>query len=164
MKFILEDVFPRLPLRVLEHIDLIVAGDLTDGSYCREVRALASNFPQVHMLGYVNNLVPLFGQADLQLVGGITATGLRTRIIESFVRGLPVLSTAAAAEGVLGIADSENILLANNAQTFAVTLISLLENPQHLAQIARNARKTYEQYHSRHITNARLRELLRDFL
>ena len=103
-------------------------------------------------------------QADLQVVGGVKASGLRTRIIESMVYGVPVFSTAEMAEGLSGLADGENILLAADAQDYADRLTNLVTSPPDFDQLARSARKTYDENNGRQIAMEVLKNALQEFL
>jgi hypothetical protein len=101
LKFLLGEVFPRLPKTVLNNLELLVVGKIKDTPCSREIREMSRQYPQVRFLGYVDDVHPFYAKSDLQVVGATRATGLRTRIIESFVYGLPVLSTWASAPGVV---------------------------------------------------------------
>lgn len=164
LKYLLVEVFPKLPQSILDRIELWVAGEITSGAYCQEILFLASTYPQVHLFGYIDDLKELYSQADLQVVGSDIASGLRTRIIESFVRGLPVLSTQSAAEGVRNLIDGENILLAKSADCFARHLVSIIETPSLLENLAGQGRKLYDQEYSRDVAAECLKQLLSTFV
>ncbi len=160
LRFLLAEVFPRLSPDTLARLELWVAGKAGDTEYTRQIRALAAPYPQVRFLGFVADLRSLYAQADVQVVGSDSATGLRTRIIESFVYGVPVLSTAEAAAGVLGLAHAENIFLAADPAAFARQLEDLAAHPQKLPAVALAARQTYDQHYSRARSAAVLNQLL----
>ena len=149
LEFLLTEVFPRLRKEVLERISLRVAGEiLADNSRCQSIVDLCSRYPQVQLLGKVPDLMAFYSSSDLQVAASTEATGLRTRVIESFALGLPVLSTTAACRGVAGIRPGENILLADTPEAWVQALESILESPDQLSRLARNARKTYDTIHS----------------
>ena len=160
MRFILEEVFPKIPPHVMERVELWVAGDNAEGPYSRQIFQLAPRWPQVRFLGFVNDIEPLLAQVDLQVVGSQFASGLRTRIIESFARGVPVLSTDVAAQGVVGMQRGENILLAADARQFAEEIINLFANPERLESLSRNAMAAYRQHYARDVEAGVLKELL----
>jgi glycosyltransferase involved in cell wall biosynthesis len=164
LKFILEEVMPHIPDAIRSKLELIVAGKNQDTEYSRIIRKLAGPYPQVKFIGYVDDLLPLYGDSDVQLVGSSTATGLRTRIIESFVRGVPVLSTSAAAEGIVGLRDGHNIFLADSSELFAGRLISLQKDPSLLPILSENGRALYQTNYSRKVTAERLCTLLEQYL
>ena len=66
-----------------------------------------------------------FDNSDIQLIGLKFPNGLRNRIIESFARGLPVLSTNEGADGLYGLRKDDNMLIAYDALDFASKVTSL---------------------------------------
>jgi glycosyltransferase involved in cell wall biosynthesis len=164
LRFILEQVFPLFPALQLEKLELQVVGKVGQSEFSRKIRSLAEPYPQVKFLGYADDIRQAYAETDLQVVGGTRATGLRTRIIESFVYGLPVLSTIEAARGVAKLCDGENILLADNAPQFAAALDDVLSDPGRLSVIAENARRVYDQHYSRRVAAAKLASYLEKYL
>ena len=164
LRFIIGQVFPLLPENVLSQIELFVAGKYNQSDYSAIILDLAHKYPQVKFLGFVEDIDQLYGEVDLQVVGGERATGLRTRIIESFVYGVPVISTTASAEGIVNLVDEENILLAGNAQEFAEKLIGVVAAPACLPLIADNGRVLYDSYYSRSVASEKLGQFLEKHL
>lgn len=162
LHFLLGHVFPLLSPDSLQNIELLVAGRLGDSDFTRQIRQLAAPYPQVKFLGFVDDLKSLYAETDLQVVGGTRATGLRTRIIESFVYGLPALSTVESARGVAYLRDDGNILLAQDAPGFAAALQSV--TPAKLEALAQSARQTYAVHYSRSVAAGKLAELLQKYL
>ena len=112
------------------------------------IRDLCARYPQVSLLVRVPNLGDLYSSCDAQIVASTEATGLRTRIVESFAFGVPVISSTTAAKGVTGIVGGENIFLADSIETWVQTFESLLQNPGLLQSVSQNARRTYDEIHS----------------
>lgn len=160
LRFILEHVFPLIPDHDLECLELWVVGKIGETQYSQRIQALAQRYPQVKLFGFVDHLKQVYAEVDVQLVGGLRATGLRTRIIESMVYQIPVLSTTEMAKGLHGLVKGENILLAENAQDFARQITKMLTNPQQLPKIALAADQTYTQLYSRQVAS----EILQQFL
>lgn len=164
LKFILGEVFPRLPADCLEKIELLVAGRMQDTEYSRVIRRLAQPYPQVKFLGYVDEIESLYAGADVHLVGNPVATGLRTRIIESFVCGIPVVSTPEAAEGIVGLEPGNNIILERSPEAFARQIIRLLQEPAILPGLAQQGRALYDRYYARAVAAHILRRLLEQYI
>jgi hypothetical protein len=164
LKFILGEVFPLIPEPQRASLELLVIGQVHETGYSRTIRELAAPYPQVKFLGYVDDLMPHYASADVHLVGASLTTGLRTRIIESFVRGVPVLSTSRAAEGIAGLSNGTNILLADSAPAFAQRLIALQRDPSSLGALAAGARNLYDTTHSRPVAARRLKHCLETYI
>jgi hypothetical protein len=161
LEFLLGEVFPRVPGAVLNRIRLTVAGVCDMGSpRSRKILGLIQRYPQVSFVGYVEDLKTAYRDADLQVVVSTDACGLRTRIIESFAFGLPVLATTVASSGIDGLEADVNVIVADDAQRIADVLGALLAAPERLALLAAKGRETYETRHGRGAVAARLAELL----
>jgi glycosyltransferase involved in cell wall biosynthesis len=160
LQFLLRDVLPRLDRAVLERIQLHVVGEVAGDARGAAILELARPFPQVRFEGFQEDLRSWYASSDLQLVGCTEATGLRTRIVESFAYGLPVLSTSVGAAGVAGLRPDHNILLADDPGEFAAIIGRLLATPDRLATLADAGRSTYAQTYSRSVVASTLRELL----
>jgi glycosyltransferase involved in cell wall biosynthesis len=164
LDFLLGEVLPCLPEESRKRIELLVAGRIRDNEYTEKIRGTAAPYSQVEFLGYVENLIPYYASADLQVVGSTVSTGLRTRIIESFVYGLPVLSAQTSALGVVGCRPGENILLADDAASFAALIEDVVQSPACLEELAQEARKTYQRHYSRGVASEKLARLLKQYI
>ncbi len=164
LKFLLEEVFPLMPRKVTAKLKMNVVGKIGDSEYSRQIQKLSSQYSQVRLLGYQEDVHPFYQTSDLQLVGSNVATGLRTRIIESFAYGLPVLSTYESAKGVVGLKQNENIFLADSALAFANKLIDITTHPESLPAVAEGGRRLYETYYSRSVAAGKLGKFLTEYL
>lgn len=156
LQFVLEKVFPLLGKSVLTDIELIVVGEIRETERAKAVLSLGHQYPQVHFTGFQKDIRRFYGEVDLQLVGSSEATGLRTRIVESFAYGVPVLSTTVGATGVEGLMADENIILADEPGRFAQSIKQLLREPSRLAELARAGKQTYEAIYSRSAVASKL--------
>lgn len=164
LELLLSEVFPRLRKFMAERISLQVIGEISaDHQRCKRIAELCSAYPQVSLLGKVADLRPFYSSSDLQVVGSTDATGLRTRIVESFAYGLPVLSTSKGAHGTAGMRAGENILLADSPEAWVEALEGVLRESGQLAVLARNARSTYDAQHSAPIVAASLAASLQKY-
>lgn len=162
LEFIFQEVFPRLKPEVLQRLRLRIVGT-SDGSDNRTRRIREMGEPYRNILewsGFLPDLEPSYEWADLQIVASTDVSGLRTRIVESLARGLPVLSTPRAARGLGGLSDGENILLTETPETCAAALERLVNDPGPLAALAQGGRELYLRQHSQKAVSARLKQLL----
>lgn len=162
LEFLLLQVFPLLSEKERALLRLMVAGGYNAGEpRAAYILGLAKRYPEtIELLGFVPDLDPLYRDCQLQVVTATEASGLRTRIVESFARGLPVLSILPAAKGVAGLNPGVNILLGDDAAGVAALLRKVLASPAMLPAIAAQARETYMAKHSRAVVTATLERLL----
>ncbi|MBN9059534.1 glycosyltransferase family 4 protein [Kaistia sp. MMO-174] len=110
-------ILPRLRRRLPE-ARLTLAGRHP----ARRVRRLAA--AGVRIVADPDELAPLLASAHIAVVPLTSGGGTRFKIVEAMAWGLPVVATRLAAEG-LGLADGEDLLLAESDRVFADTIESL---------------------------------------
>ena len=93
-----------------------------------EVQALAAD-PRIEVTGYVADPLPYLQAADAFVVPLHSGGGMRVKILDAWLQGLPIVSTPIGAEGIR-LRDGENILLAGDAPGFAAATLQLLADPE----------------------------------
>ena len=164
LEFLFERVWPNLPPEVRERISLDVVGTInSENGRAQKILNLANRFTNVAFHGYVPDVAPYYRNSDLQVVASTDATGLRTRTIESFAYGLPVLSTAVGARGIAGVKPGEHFLMANDADEFVKQLSGLLNSPESLNNLSMRAKDFYRQNQSRCVVASTLAGYLKKY-
>jgi glycosyltransferase involved in cell wall biosynthesis len=105
-----------------------------------EVRAYAS-LDGVTVTGGVPDVRPYYRRAWLQMVPLRIGGGTRLKIVESLAIGTPVVSTTIGAQG-LDLIHGENILLADDAESFAGEIARALADRNLLDRISTNGIET----------------------
>ncbi|MGI9600839.1 MAG: glycosyltransferase [Acidimicrobiales bacterium] len=72
----------------------------------------------VEILGFVDDLTPVWERASAMVAPIRSGTGTRLKIIESFARGVPVVSTSLGCDG-LAVAHDRELLVADDPSRFA---------------------------------------------
>ena len=103
-----------------------------------EVMALQA-LPGVEIAGRVPDMRPHLRDAHLLAVPLDAGGGTRLKILEAFAAGLPVVSTAIGAEGLLAVPD-EHLCIAER-DVFGRAVTSLLQFPDRAARLATRARR-----------------------
>lgn len=161
LQFLLGKVFPLLDPDTIARLKLEVIGAFEPGEpRANAIIEMARPYPMVHFSGFVEDVRTAYHRNDLQVVASTQATGRRTRIIESWAFGMPVLSTHVGVGGVTHLAPGQNILIADDPSDFARMLKELMHNHERLDEIAKAARATYELAFGRQAVANTLRELL----
>ena len=160
LKFILKVLFNKLPSNILDNIQLTVVGNNPDASYSNKIKKCAISYKQVNFEGFKKNIEPYFKSNDLQIVATQYASGIRTKIIESFAHGLPIISSEIGARGLYGLKNKKNILLFKNENHFAEIFNDILHNSIDLDLISANARQLYDKEYSKQIHKSKLKEFL----
>jgi len=161
LQFLLGRVFPLLDPDTIARLRLEVVGKWeANEPRAQMIIEMARPYPNVHFSGFVEDIRTAYRRNDLQVVASTQATGRRTRVIESWAFGMPVLSTQVGVGGVTHLAPGRNILIADDPADFARILTELLHNQNRLDDVAKAARSTYELAFGRQTVANSLRELL----
>lgn len=107
------------------------------------VKACAAR-PGVTVTGSVPDVRPYYRQAWIQMVPLRIGGGTRLKIVESLAIGTPVVSTTIGAQG-LDLVHNQNILLADDADSFAATLARALTDPALRHSLAADGMRTAHQ-------------------
>lgn len=85
--------------------------------------------PGVEVLGFVEDLAPLFKSHRLFVAPLRYGAGMKGKVGQSLIHGLPVVSTPVGAEG-MGLIDGVHLLTAGDAQSFTAQVIRLLRDDE----------------------------------
>jgi glycosyltransferase involved in cell wall biosynthesis len=91
-----------------------------------EVQALGSD-PRIIITGYVAELEPYLAEGDAFVVPLHAGGGMRVKILDAWLWGLPIISTPIGAEGI-ELREGENIVLAEDAPSFADAVTRVLND------------------------------------
>lgn len=94
---------------------------------------------QVVVTGYVEEILPYFGGADVYIVPLRIGGGTRLKVLEAMAAGLPLVSTRLGAEGI-PLVHGEHARLADAPEEFAQAVLSLLRDRPRAAALGRSAR------------------------
>lgn len=118
------------------NVRLRIAGNAPDD----DVRALA-DLPGVEVLGYVEELRPLYDRSRVTIAPLRYGAGMKGKVGQSMVLGVPVVTTSIGAEG-LGARDGHDMLITQDAKDFAEATLRLLQDDALWLHLQRNARNT----------------------
>jgi glycosyltransferase involved in cell wall biosynthesis len=94
----------------------------------------------VECTGFVDDLRPLLCGARLAVAPIFTGGGTRLKILEAMAAGTPVVATRKGAEGIEA-SPGEELLLADDAATFAAHVVALLGDAALRARLSHAARR-----------------------
>jgi glycosyltransferase involved in cell wall biosynthesis len=97
----------------------------------------------VHMLGEVSDAVQFVSDKAICVVPLLSGSGIRLKILEAMSAGKLVVSTSIGAQGI-HYRDQENILIADDAQFMAETILAMVANPVKMERIASSGRELIE--------------------
>lgn len=109
------------------------------------IQALAQN-SKVNITGTVPDLRPYLQQATLAVAPITYGAGIQNKILEAMACGTPVVTTQKAVTG-LRVTPDQDIVVAQDADSFASAILRLLKNPSLQQSIGQAGRQYVEKYH-----------------
>ena len=97
----------------------------------------------IEVAGYVPDLNQILAETAVLIVPLHAGGGMRVKILDTWSRGLPIVSTSIGAEGI-DICDQENILIADTIEAFAHSVQRVLGEPELNQALRENGRRWVE--------------------
>jgi glycosyltransferase involved in cell wall biosynthesis len=94
----------------------------------------------LELRGFVNDVHAPLRDYAVFVCPILSGSGVRVKLLEAFAAGIPVVSTRIGAEG-LAMEDGQICRLADDPKEFAAAIISLFDDPDAAAEMARRARE-----------------------
>lgn len=143
ISWFVKQIWPKVSGAVPEAV-LTLIGKETPKRLLRE-----ASDGRIHIAGYVSDLQPYLSETAAFIVPLHTGAGMRVKILDAWCWGLPVISTSIGASGIRARND-ENLLIADDEQSFAECLIRVLKDPQLAQRLSVNGRSTVEAFYDWH--------------
>ncbi len=114
------DVLPRIRQQMRVQLQIV-------GMYPHRRLDTLRMVPDVELTGAVEDVVPYIHRAAIYLAPMRVGGGTRFKVLEAMACARPIVSTSLGIEGI-PIRDGEHILLADDPQTFADSILDLLRD------------------------------------
>jgi len=149
-----ENILPLVQEGLREDIKLMIAGPS-----CSEFRERLTN-GSVHLVGKIDDLAPLYNRARLFIAPTRYSAGIPLKVCEAAAYGLPTVATSLTGLQ-LGWNDEEELLLADDPQTFADACVRLYGDRSLWNQLRENMIKRVSQDFSSEKFSERLKLIIR---
>jgi SAM-dependent methyltransferase/glycosyltransferase involved in cell wall biosynthesis len=134
VQWFVEQVWPLIHQK-RPNLKFIIAGSATSP----EVLNLAKR-PGVEVVGYVEDLTPLFRHARVFVAPLRYGAGVKGKVGQSMAQGLPIVATRVAAEGMNAVV-GKDLLVADEPAAFAAAVIRLLDDDTLWLQLRANGKE-----------------------
>ena len=134
-----EHVFPIVLAKVPDAVLTVIGKQPPPGLHKLNIPAA-----NLEVTGYVDDPMPYLRETAAFLVPLFAAGGMRVKILDAWMWGLPIVSTTIGAEGI-EIRPGENIFIADEAPSFAAAVLTLLQDDTARARLAHSGRRWLEQ-------------------
>ncbi|MEN6480072.1 MAG: glycosyltransferase [Anaerolineales bacterium] len=102
--------------------------------------------PGICVTGYVEDILPYFGGADVYVVPLRVGGGTRLKVLEAMAAGLPLVSTTLGVEGI-ALTPGREALLADTPEALADEVLALLADRERAAALGQAARAFVERHY-----------------
>jgi ribosomal-protein-alanine acetyltransferase len=131
---LLRDAFPDLTLTAVAGSDPLLYWQAAADSPAPPAD------PRIRLLGFVQDVQPLYAQANLVIVPTLVSAGTNLKVIEAMAMERAVVSTSSGCAG-LGLQHGLSVWVADTAPAFAEGIATLLGDPALRLRLARQARR-----------------------
>jgi GT2 family glycosyltransferase/SAM-dependent methyltransferase len=153
IEYYAREIEPRIQRELPGLVLSVIGGDVPES-----VRALASD--TIRFVGRVPDLGPWFRAGRLSVAPLRFGAGVKGKINTSMSFGVPVVTTSIGAEG-LSARDGSELLVADDAESFARAVVRLYTDPVQWATLARNSIAAVDRRFSFRVAEDALRRILR---
>jgi glycosyltransferase involved in cell wall biosynthesis len=147
IRWFIQEVFPLIR-RVLPGVKLTVVGKNPPKDFLRFAEESQGS---IVTTGYVPDLDPYFAESKIMVIPVRAGGGMRVRILEAFARAMPVVTTTVGLEGIQA-QPGKDVLVADNPDDFADSVIHLLNDKALQDQLSINGRHLVERKYDWQIT------------
>lgn len=139
-EWLIDEILPRVIDRLPEVQLHLIGSKMPDSVKHRRAPGLC-----VH--GFVADLEPFLAGCRISVAPLRFGAGVKGKVNQAMSHGLPVVATSCAAEGMYTV-DGHDVLLADDAQTFAERVVALYRDRTLWQRLAVNGRKNVERHFS----------------
>jgi glycosyltransferase involved in cell wall biosynthesis len=143
MEWFLSSIWPDIRKQI-PHATLLIGGAVSEHLSPRE---------GVSLLGQVADVEAFYKRCLLMVNPTRTGSGLKIKTVEALGFGLPVVSTAAGAAGLVNSPEIDYLKCANGAADFAHAVVELLPDIPRLSHMSRKAIAFAEEWNSANTRN-----------
>ena len=122
------------------------------------LRDLAANNRRIEITGTVPDIRPYLQNATISVAPIIYGAGIQNKVLEAMACATPVVASIEAITA-LKARPGEEIVIANDKQGLASSILTLLENSEYRSQIGVNGRKYVEQNHDWNVIAGKLEDI-----
>jgi glycosyltransferase involved in cell wall biosynthesis len=157
VRYLCQDIVPRLPAAVLNAHPLYIVGN--DATH-KVQQIVAGVPPGVRLVGWVPSLIPYLEQVRAAVVPLRFGAGTKRKVIQSLMAGTPTVSSSIGTEG-LGLRHGQDILVADDPGRFATRIVRLLEDEALWGRLRDSGRERVIATHGREVARKKFTALVR---
>jgi glycosyltransferase involved in cell wall biosynthesis len=152
-----ENVLPLI-LEEIPDASFIIAGKDPPQSVKDLTSPDTPTFEHVNVTGFIPDPIAVLEGSKVFVVPIRAGGGMRVKILDAWLRGIPVVSTTIGAEGI-AVEPGVNILIADSPKEFADAVIKVLMDSELATNLRLNGRSWVEEKYNWHTIYKRVDEI-----
>lgn len=154
VRYLCDDILPRLPRRLREAHPLRIVGNGLDS----RVEAAVAGCGDVELVGWVPSVEPYLHVARAAVVPLRYGAGTKRKLIQALLARTPAVSSPIGAEG-LDLVGGRHLMVAGDARAFARALERVLTEAELWEELTTRGRRQMLRLHGRSPVHARMYEI-----
>jgi len=139
LSWLIKDIWPKIRAELPDtQLEII-------GRWSESWQSIHSS-PKIRYVGFLPNLGEAI-QGGIMLVPLLVGSGIRTKILAALAQGVPVVTTAVGAEGLLA-QPGVDLLISDEAQAFASAAITLAKDQKQWVELSSSGHRTVQRHYS----------------
>jgi len=143
VEYLCKDIVPRIDEELLEANPVRIVGSGLDQTVLDYGRGLED---RVRMVGWVPSVMTYIAAARVSVVPLLYGAGTKRKLLQSLTAGTPAVTTSIGAEGI-DVVDGEDVLIADDPDSFACAVERLLQEDDLWLALARSGKRKVEETH-----------------
>ena len=137
VRWFCQKIFPKIKARIPDVQFYIVGNRPTNFVWT------LSEMDGVTVTGYVEDIREFYWKANVCVIPLRIARGMQNKVIEAMATGNAVVATTNASDGII-CRNGQDIIIADDEERFVSEVVALLENPNKIKELGRNAIKNVQ--------------------
>jgi len=135
IRYLCNEIIPQLDPAILAEHPVRIVGNQPDD----DLLDLVGGRSDFRMVGWVPSVVPELHQARISVIPLRYGAGTKRKLIQALMAGTPTVATSIGVEG-LELIDGEHVLIADDAESFAIAIARLVANQSLWEKLAKQGR------------------------
>lgn len=158
VRFLISEIWPTLKL---EAPDATI--DIVGANPPEELVGLATNEPNVHFHGFVDDILTMLDKATVYVCPITDGGGTKLKLLDAFAMEKAVVCDPVACEGIAA-KDGESVLFADTSDAYVKHILSLFEDANLRRRLGAEARKLVQSRYSFDAIGERLNDSFRSIV
>jgi glycosyltransferase involved in cell wall biosynthesis len=140
MVYFIKNILPQIKRKVPD-IKLTMAGKKA----APLLKNLAVDNKNITITGFVNDIRPFIGKANVYICPMVSGAGIKNKILEAWAMGKAIVATSLSCQAISEAKHNKNVLISDDPKGFSEFVVKLLKDEKLREKLGRNGRNLVKQ-------------------